>query len=108
MIPIGNLDKIITLQSVTQTSDGMGGFTDSWGDEATCWAAIWPVSAAEIVKAQATTMVVTHRVIIRYRAEISMAWRVKYGSSRYFSIYSIITPNERKDMMELLCKEIAP
>lgn len=105
MIPIGSLDKRITLQSVTQTSDGMGGYVDVWADVATVWAALWPVSAAEAVKAQANTMTATHRIVIRYRSGVSAAWRVKYGT-RYFTIYSIINPSERNETLELLCKEV--
>jgi len=101
---IGDLDKRISLQYQTKVSDGMGGFTISYVDAATIWAAIWPVSANEIIAANATSMVVSHRIRIRYRSVLKPSWRVKFGN-RYFAIVSIINPNERNAMIDLMCKE---
>jgi SPP1 family predicted phage head-tail adaptor len=84
----------------------MGGPVVVWSPVATVWAAIWPVSASEVVKANATTMIVSHRVRIRFRSVMKAAWRIKFGN-RYFSIGSIINPNEANEYLDLLCKEAA-
>ena len=99
-----DLNKYITLQQSTRVSDGMGGFTLTYADVASLWAAIWPISANETVAANATTMVVSHRIRIRYRSAFSPDYRIKYGT-RYFAIVSIINPNERNEWLDLMCKE---
>lgn len=82
----------------------MGGFTNTWVDAATVWAAIWPVSANETVQANSMTMVVTHRIRIRYRSAMKSAWRVQFGK-RNFAIVSIINPSEGNEWLDLMCKE---
>lgn len=103
---IGSLNKRITLQYQTKTADGLGGFTVVWNDAATVWAGIWPVSAGEQVRAQATTMIISHRIRIRYRSAFKSSYRIKFGT-RYFSIVSIINPNECGEWLDLMCKESA-
>ena len=104
MTQIGDLDKRVALQYQTRTPDGMGGFSVAWVTAGTVWAAVWPVSASEQVKAGATTMVATHRIRIRYRL-IKASWRVLYNG-RYFSVVSITDPNEAHEWLDLLCKEV--
>jgi SPP1 family predicted phage head-tail adaptor len=101
---IGDLNQRITIQSQTRTSDGMGGWTETWATLATVWAAVWPVSAREILKAGQTSMEITHRIKIRYRAGVDPSYRILFGT-RYFSIMSIINVGERGEWLELLCKE---
>jgi len=102
----GELNKRITLQYQTKVPDGLGGFTTTWTDAATVWAAIWPVSANEQVQANATTMVISHRIRIRYRSVLKPSWRIKYGD-KYFSIVSIINPNQAGRILDIMCKEAA-
>jgi len=104
---IGNLNKRITLQQSTRASDGMGGFTLTWADVATIWAAIWPVSANEQVKSGQTIGNITHRIRIRYRSVLKSSLRIKYGN-RYFAIVAPpINPEERNEWLDILCKEAA-
>jgi SPP1 family predicted phage head-tail adaptor len=103
---IGALGKRITLQYPVETTDGMGGFSTVWTDDCTIFAAIWPVSANEAVAANATSMVISHKIRIRYHSTAKASWRVKFGS-RYFTIISIVNPNEGNRQQDLLCKEAA-
>ena len=105
-MPIGDLNKRITLQYSTKVSNSMGGFVTSWVDAATIWAAIWPVSAAETVQSMQPTMTISHRVRIRYRSVLRASWRIKLGL-RYFNIVSIINPSERGEYLDIMCKEAA-
>lgn len=102
----GDLNKRIVLQYKTRVADGMGAWTETWNDAATIWAAIWPTSAAELVAANATSMVVSHRIRIRYRSTIKSSWRVRFGN-RYFAIVSIINPSEKNEYLDLMVKEAA-
>lgn len=101
---IGDLDKRITLQSKVQTSDSMGGFVETWVDEATIWAAIWPVSASETIQAAQMVMTISHRIRIRYHSTIKPSWRINFGT-RFFAIVSIINPSESNKYLDLLAKE---
>lgn len=102
---IGNLNKRITLQYVTQTADGMGGFSETWADDAEVWAAIWPKSASEQIQSMQAVMTISHRIRIRYRSTLKPSWRINFGT-RYFNIIEIINPNERGEWSDIMCKEI--
>jgi len=102
----GDLKHRITIQYPTTARDATGAPVVTWNDVATIWAAIWPVSANETVQANATTMIISHRIRIRYRSVVRGAWRLKYGD-RYFSIASIINPNMANEWLDLMCKEAA-
>jgi len=108
---IGKLNKRVTIQTPTQTADGMGGFSVVWTDLATIFAGIWPVSAAEMVRSMQATMEITHRIRIRYqRYEIKPSYRIKFTDTvkgaRYFNITSIVNPDERQEWLDILAKEI--
>lgn len=103
---IGDLTKRVTIQYPAKVSDSMGGFTTTWTTAAEIYAAVWPVSASEAIQAQGATMTITHRIRIRYRAQIKAGWRLKLGS-RYFNIVSIIDQNEAHKWLDLMCKEAA-
>ena len=102
----GILNKRIILEAPVKTSDGMGGFSESYSTVAEVYAAIWPVSATDILRNNAPVMEVTHRIRIRYRSVMKSAWRISWAG-RYFSIVSIIDPNMKHEWLDLLCKEAA-
>lgn len=101
---VGQLNKRVTLQYPVRTSDGMGGFTTVWTDSLKVWSAIWPTSASEQVKSLKETMTISHRIRIRYKSGVLSSWRVKFGS-RYFNIVSLVNPEERREWLDLICKE---
>ena len=104
---IGKLDKRISLEAPTYTSDGMGGSTIVFTTVASSIpAAIWPTSAKDMTAMNTTTMIISHRVRVRYRSVLRSSWRLKFGN-RYFAIVSIIDPNEEHKMLDLMCKEAA-
>jgi len=102
----GPLNKRIILQYPALVPDGMGGFSETYtnaGDP--IWAAIWPISAREVITAASSTMGVTHRIRIRYRSAIKPDWRIKFGN-RYFSIIAgPFNKNERNEQLEFICRE---
>ena len=99
---------LIRLQSRTQVADGMGSTTGVWGDEYETWAGVWPVAlqsrTKELTKDGKLTLEITHKVRIRYRSDVVAGWRVLFGS-RTFDILSIINPDERNIILELVCRE---
>jgi SPP1 family predicted phage head-tail adaptor len=101
----GDLNKRITIEAPTKIGDGMGGYTEAYiAVASSIAAAIWPVSANDTIQANATVMVVTHRIRIRYRSVLKTSWRVSWAG-RYFTIVSIIDPSMDHKFLDLLVKE---
>jgi len=104
---IGDLNKRIDIIATTKVGDGMGGFSETDTTVASSIpAAIWPTSAKDMTVMNTTTMVISHRVRVRYRSVLRSSWRLKFGN-RYFAIVSIIDPNEEHKFLDLMCKESA-
>ena len=98
---IGDLNKRITIQYPTKVGD-----VTTWAAGDTVWAAIWPISANEVVQANAAVMLISHRIRIRYRSVLKANWRLVY-SGRNFNVVSIIDPNMDHKWLDVLCKEAA-
>lgn len=101
-----SLRKRITIQSRALTSDGGGGYTEVWSNTATVFAQVRPVKADERLFAFKLQSKISHRITIRYRVGITADMRVKMGT-RYFSIISVINPDEANQKLELMCEELA-
>jgi SPP1 family predicted phage head-tail adaptor len=101
---IGDLRQRITLQQSVKTPDGHKGFTEQWQDLATMWAAVEPLTGREYFSAHQIKAEVTHRVKVRYRTDATTKMRFKLGD-RALLIESIIDIKERREMLEILCRE---
>jgi SPP1 family predicted phage head-tail adaptor len=102
----GTLRHVIDIQDATETSDGMGGYTSSYSDTySNLRASVWPLSASERINSDKVELLVTHRIRTRYREGVKADMRVKHGSD-YYNIKSIINPEMRNIMLEMLCEEI--
>ena len=105
---IGSLKKRIEIQAQQKTPDGMGGFTTVWATLPgyTVDAAIWDATGNERNQANATTLIITHRIRIRYKQGLKASYRIKFGL-RYFNIVSIVNPNEANKILDIMAKEAA-
>ena len=104
---IGDLQHRISLEAETKASDLMGGSLVVWKEMASNIAcSIWPISATEQIQSLGSTMVVSHRVRMRYRSDIKASWRLKYHNN-YYNVVSILNHNMANRMLELLVKEAA-
>lgn len=74
------LNKRISLQSKTLTSDTMGGWTETWETVATVWAKKTTHRSDEAVQAMAMTGKATHNFRVRYRTDVDSSWRILQGS----------------------------
>lgn len=98
----------ITLQTEQKTSDDAGGYTLSWTNVATVWAAIESASR----RASSTENVVAGQLenrsffvfTIRYRDGVTSKMRVLYNS-RVFNIRRVINVDERKQWIEIFATE---
>lgn len=101
---IGDLNRRVTIQYKAKASDSLGGFTTTWTDLATVWAAIWPTTAKETIQAGQNVMTIAGRMRIRYRTNMRPDYRIKYGN-KYYSISSIINPGMSNEWLDLLYRE---
>ena len=86
----GALRHRVSLQSVGSTYDSYGDLSNSWSTDAT----VWELSE-----------VITHRILVRYRASVTAQGRILFGS-RVFQIESVRDWQERTIFLEILAKEV--
>lgn len=99
----GKLDRMITLQYQTMTTDGAGGFVSKDVVAATVW--------AEFIKPRVATMQETGSVIsemvreirIRHRTDIKKGWKVLYGS-KTFDVEHAYDPDRESTI--IVCREV--
>lgn len=87
----GRLDRRLTLQRGTTTSDAAGTPVTTWTDLATVWASYMPVSDAEKVAAAEVSATISARFRIRYGstwADLSPADRVVF-EGRVFDLWGV-------------------
>lgn len=100
------LKQRIIIQQPIETADGVGGTTRSWNDVATVWAELVPLRSGrgEALVNRQLEATVTHRVTIRYRADVTTAMRINYGG-RVFNIRSVTNIGEANVTLEMLAEE---
>ena len=91
MIDPGALNRRLTLEAPIESDDGAGGVTRSFSTVATLWASVTPVAAREAVEGGALGATVTHRIGIRFRADITLRHRFRDGAR----IFRIVAMRER-------------
>lgn len=101
---IGSLRHRLIVQQPDRTADAGGGATIVWTDVATVWGAVEPLSGREKIVAERPQATVTHKVKLRYRADIDARMRILFGL-RSFNIRSLINQDERGHWLVCLCEE---
>lgn len=84
------LDQLITIQRVTQTADGLGGYTESWATLCTAWVKVTPLGGGERRQGEAVQAPQTYRMEGRADdvAAVTMSDRVSWDS-RILNIHSL-------------------
>jgi SPP1 family predicted phage head-tail adaptor len=101
----GSLRHRVTLQQLTISQGTSGDLVEAWGDVATLWAAVEPLSGREYWQAQQVAAETSIRVRIRYRDGLDTTMRVIYGT-KTLEILSIVDPEERHRELQLMCREL--
>lgn len=83
----------VTLETATLAPDGAGGHAETWGEAATFFARIEPVSAVSRFGADQRLERVTHRVTLRHRDGVSSGMRLR-RLGRTFRIVTVHDPDE--------------
>ena len=95
MIDPGALNRRLTLEAPIESDDGAGGVTRSFSTVATLWASVTPAAAREAVEGGALGATVTHRIGIRFRADITLRHRFSDGA-RIFRIVAMREHGKRR------------
>lgn len=103
----GQLNKRVTFQTATETSDGGGGGSTSWGGNVTVWGQFRPERGRERLEAgrleSAEAGVLTVRSSEATRA-ITSAYRVLIDSIP-FNIRAVSNPDQRNKAIEMVVEK---
>jgi len=94
ILPIGKLDRRITLQGLTQTQGEYGELIDTWADVATVWANAYAGAGKEFVAARQVNAEVSMQFQIRWMT-VSTTMRILYDG-KYFDIVDIAEVGRRE------------
>lgn len=95
----------ITIQQAVKSSDGMGGFVETWGPICTVWASMRQESGKELVNADKIQASRRVQYGIRYRADIAANMRILHGS-RTLNIVAVLDPAGTFERLELIAEEV--
>lgn len=104
---ISQLNKRITFESQVKIDDGGGGFNLSWEaleDNSEVYASIVSLSSNEIFTFLKREIKASHKIIIRYRDDISADMRIIYGENIY-SIKSLRDAQGLGRYLEIIADE---
>jgi len=100
----GRLSARLDIETATPTPDGAGGSEPVWSAVATVSAELVPLKAEERDVGEGLGDLVTHRIVIRKRADVAPGDRFRLGT-RLFRIRSATDPEEDGRFLVCLCEE---
>ena len=98
----GSLREPLNIQRKATVSDGMGGQAIQWVTLATVRGDVRPLSGREAVQAMQLQASLTHRIYIRYRADLTPADRLVMRGQP-LQIRAIVNVEMRNRWLELAC-----
>ena len=103
---IGARARRFVLERPIETPDGFGGVIRTFAPGPQLWGAIEAVAAEERVRAGRAEQAATHRVILRYRDDVTAEMRFSRGPRR-FEIRSAVDPDGRRRDLVCLVEEVS-
>jgi SPP1 family predicted phage head-tail adaptor len=100
----GQLTARLELEAPVAVSDGQGGAVLGYETRASLWARIEPVTQVLAEQAGAEMFSVTHRVWLRFRADLAAGMRLRKGA-RMFAIRAWSDPDETQRFLVCRCEE---
>jgi SPP1 family predicted phage head-tail adaptor len=99
---IADMKHRVAIKQPVLTPDDAGGFSETWQDVAIVYAAITPATAGEQLKFGQIDATTTHKIIIRYRTDITPGMILTDEDSVTYSIISVANQNGTKTYLVLL------
>lgn len=103
-VRVGRIKDRCKIQQLSEALDEFGQRQQTWVTLADRWAGIEPLSGRERLQGDQVYSDLTHRVVLRYLAELTPKMRVVCGT-RILEIVSVIDRDNRHEQQELLCME---
>jgi SPP1 family predicted phage head-tail adaptor len=103
----GRLRHRLAIEAPLDLPDAAGGATRSWTIIGQCWARIEPVGADVRFAQGRPEQAQTHRIVLRWRADIDGSHRFRLGVRR-FQVLATADADERRRRLVCLCEEIKP
>lgn len=105
----GSLNRRISIQQRSTTNNTFGEQSTTWSTVATVWGEISPLSARELMAAQAVQSEVSHQITVRYQAIFAnpktvAGMRAVYNG-RIFNIHGSMNQDERNRVVVLSASE---
>lgn len=107
---IGKLRERLTIQRAIRTPDNSGGFATSWQDipvDPVVFAEIVPLTFREEIRFRQIATQATHRITLRYRADISTDMRLTDGSKTY-NIISMLPFDSSLEYLVIIAETRTP
>lgn len=104
MSDAGFLRHRLVIEAPVETPDGAGGVTRAHVDVATVWGRVLPQRPTERVDEDRLGGILTHKVVIRFRADVLPGWSVRKGERR-LRILSLRETGFDERFLELSCEE---
>lgn len=102
----GRLDQIVTLSGPVRADDGVGGWTETFRpfQPARVSASVEALRGQERLQAAGTELQVTHRVLLRWHAQVTAATRLRWGA-RVLEVVGPPAEIGRRALLECLVAE---
>lgn len=104
---IGKLSRILTLQELTMTPDGGGGYAEIWQNVAQdplLHAAIEGISGGKAHEARQAVATARCRILFRYRSDVNPGMRFTEGAFCY-DILSVSDADGKKAFLEAVAEK---
>ncbi len=101
--PMATLRERLVLQESHITADDFGGYTQTWSERQTIWAAIEPMAGRQ--RSPARCAPASYRVRVRFGCHLQGVTRVMWGK-KLFSIVSAPTTDPKRQWIEFLIREL--
>ena len=97
----------VTIEKPVRTDDEGGAATIAWEQVATVWAEIKGLEGREIQRADTPVTRATHRIVMRYRADVDATMRL-VASERYHEITGALDEQGRRQWLVCYCVAFGP
>lgn len=104
---IGQRRLRVVLEEPVATPDDIGGATITFAPRVSLWARLEPASVLDRAEAQRAEGIVTHRLTLRWRGDITGAMRFAAGTRR-FAVRGQADPDGRRRDLVVTVEEVQP
>lgn len=104
MVTVGALRHRLTIEAASDAPDGAGGAVRSWVPVGDVFGAIAPRRRREDVVDGRAVGLVTHRITIRWRADVNGDTRF-VADGRFYRVLSVEDADPKRRFLECWCEE---